>query len=80
MFSTLQVFTQITTPYHPHSGCSAFPLALRGARVDFLFLKQFSYELETEAEVILTLITPKVVTEKPHAPLASSWRVGGLFR
>jgi hypothetical protein len=37
---------------------SAFPLALRGTRIVFLLLKQFSSELdsETEAEVILTLL------------------------
>ncbi|KAF8481495.1 guanine nucleotide exchange factor in Golgi transport N-terminal-domain-containing protein, partial [Russula emetica] len=37
---------------------SAFPLALRGTRVVFLrlLLKQFSSELEAEAEVILTLL------------------------
>ncbi|KAF8496000.1 hypothetical protein F5888DRAFT_1708473 [Russula emetica] len=34
---------------------SAFPLALRGARAVFLLLKQFSSELETEAEVTVTL-------------------------
>ena len=33
---------------------SAFPLALRGTRVVFLLLKQFSSKLETEVEVILT--------------------------
>jgi hypothetical protein len=33
---------------------SAFPLALRGTRVVFLSLKQFSSELEVEAEVNLT--------------------------
>jgi hypothetical protein len=31
---------------------SAFPLALRGTRVVLLLLKQFSFELKTEAEVI----------------------------
>ena len=33
----------------------AFPLALRGTRVVFHLLKQFSSELEIEVEVILTL-------------------------
>jgi Guanine nucleotide exchange factor in Golgi transport N-terminal len=33
---------------------SAFPLALRGTRVVFLLLKQFSFELRTEAEIIFT--------------------------
>ena len=37
-----------------HSERSAFPLALRGTRVVPLLLKQFSSELETEAEVIPT--------------------------
>ncbi|KAI0262386.1 hypothetical protein BGY98DRAFT_1104163 [Russula aff. rugulosa BPL654] len=36
------------------SECSAFPLAFRGTRVVLLLLKQFSSELEAEAEVILT--------------------------
>jgi hypothetical protein len=38
-----------------HSERSACPLSLRGTRIIFLLLKQFSSELETEAEVILTL-------------------------
>jgi Guanine nucleotide exchange factor in Golgi transport N-terminal len=46
--------------YHPTpplcSERSAFPLALRGTRIVFLLLKQFSSELETDAEVILTLL------------------------
>ena len=42
---------------------SAFPLALRGTRVVFLFLKQFSSELETEAEVILRLLVELVIGE-----------------
>ena len=35
---------------------SAFPFALRGTRVVFLLPKQLSFELETEAEVIFTLL------------------------
>ena len=38
------------------AGRSAFPLAFRGPCVVFLLLKQFSSELEPEAEVILTLL------------------------
>lgn len=33
-----------------------FPLTLRSTRVVFLLLKQFSEELETEAEVFLMLL------------------------
>jgi hypothetical protein len=40
----------------------AFPPALRGTRVIFLLLKQFS-ELETEAEVILTLLIKFIIGE-----------------
>ena len=35
---------------------SAFPLALRGTRIVFVLLKQFSYKLETGANVILILL------------------------
>ncbi|KAK2460493.1 hypothetical protein APHAL10511_007499 [Amanita phalloides] len=41
-----------------------FPLALRCTRVVFLLLKQFSIELETEAEVFLMLLI-KLVAEEP---------------
>ncbi|KAG1868365.1 hypothetical protein DFJ58DRAFT_767632 [Suillus subalutaceus] len=33
-----------------------FPLTLRCTRVVFLILKQFSFELETEAEIFLMLL------------------------
>ncbi|EAU83566.2 hypothetical protein CC1G_07939 [Coprinopsis cinerea okayama7 len=39
-----------------------FPLILRCTRVIFLLLKQFSHELETEAEVFLMLLI-KIITE-----------------
>jgi hypothetical protein len=42
---------------------SAFPLALRGTRVVFHLLKQFSSELETEVEVILTLFIKLISSE-----------------
>jgi len=35
---------------------SGFPLTLRGTRVVFPLLKQFSAELATEAEILLTLL------------------------
>jgi hypothetical protein len=38
------------------SPCSAFPPALCGTRVVIFVLKQFSSKLETEAEVIVTLL------------------------
>ncbi|KAF8626562.1 hypothetical protein AX15_004804 [Amanita polypyramis BW_CC] len=41
-----------------------FPLTLRCTRVVFLLLKQFSFELETEAEVFLMLLI-RLVTEEP---------------
>jgi hypothetical protein len=44
------------------SSRSAFPLALRGTRVVFLFLRQFSWS-ETEAEVILTPLTKRIIGE-----------------
>src|SRR6266699_2430609 len=42
---------------------SAFPLALHGTRVVSLLLKQFSSELETEAEVIHTLLIRLIIYE-----------------
>lgn len=41
-----------------------FPLTLRCTRVVFLLLKQFSLELETEAEVFLMLLI-KIFAEDP---------------
>lgn len=40
-----------------------FPLTLRCTRVAFLLLKQFSYELETEAEVFFMLLI-RIVSEE----------------
>jgi hypothetical protein len=45
---------------------------------DPLVVRRELEESEARAEAVPP--PPKVVTEKPHAPLASSWRVGGLFR
>jgi hypothetical protein len=62
MFTAFRALNLITTPPFPpapqRSPSSAFPLALHGTRVVFLLLrlKQFSSKLETEAEVILTLL------------------------
>jgi hypothetical protein len=59
MFKAFRALTLITTPpfrFAPQITLRAlrFPLALRGTRVVFLSLKQFSSELEVEAEVNLT--------------------------
>ncbi|KAG2136619.1 uncharacterized protein EDB93DRAFT_1242351 [Suillus bovinus] len=43
-----------------------FPLTLRCTRVVFLILKQFSFELETEAEVFLMLLI-RMISEDPDA-------------
>ena len=53
---------------------SAFPLALRGTRVVFLLLKQFSSKLETEAEVILTPFIKLISSAHFLAPLGLSLR------
>ena len=48
-----------STESSPHSSKhspSATPLALRGTRIVFPSLKQISFELETETELILTLL------------------------
>jgi hypothetical protein len=45
------------------SGHSAFPLAIRGTRTVLLLLKQFPFELETEAEVILTPLIKLIIGE-----------------
>jgi Guanine nucleotide exchange factor in Golgi transport N-terminal len=51
---------------------SAFPLALRGTRVVFLLLKQFS-RLETEAEVILTLLIKLIGGETDTGEPRPGW-------
>ena len=55
--------------------CSAFPLALRGTRVVFLrlLLKQFSSELEAEAEVILTLLIKLISGETDTCKPQPGW-------
>jgi hypothetical protein len=60
MFTAFRALNLITTPPFPPGPRKALralriPLALRRTRIVFL-LKQFSYEPETEAEVILTLL------------------------
>jgi hypothetical protein len=52
---------------------SAFPLALRGTCVNFLLLKQFSSELETEAEVILTLLIKLFIGESDTSEPRPGW-------
>ena len=52
---------------------SAFPLALRGTRVVFLLLKQFSSKLETEAEVILTLLIKLISGETDAGEPRPGW-------
>jgi len=52
---------------------SAFPLALRGTRVVFLLLKQFSSELEKEAKVILTLLIKLIRGETDAGKPRPGW-------
>ena len=52
---------------------SPFPLALRGTRVVFLLLKQFSAELETEAEVFLTLLIKLISGETEAGEPRPAW-------
>ena len=47
---------------------SAFCLTLRGARAVFLLLNQFSSELETETEVILTSLIKLIDAETVAEP------------
>ncbi|KAI0263894.1 hypothetical protein BGY98DRAFT_1103745 [Russula aff. rugulosa BPL654] len=56
---------------------SAFPLAFRGTRVVLLLLKQFSLELEAEAEVILTHQTAIKLIGGINTAMSSSWTVSG---
>jgi hypothetical protein len=52
---------------------SAFPLALRDTCIVFLLLKQFSSKLETEAEVILTLLIKLIGGETDAGELRPGW-------
>ena len=52
---------------------SAFPLALHGTHVVFLLLKQFSSKLETEAEVILTLLIKLISGETDGGEPQPGW-------
>ena len=52
---------------------SSFPLTLRGTRVVFLLLKQFSSELATEAEVFLTLLIKLVSGEAEAGETRPGW-------
>lgn len=52
---------------------SNFPLTLRGTRVVFLLLKQFSLELETEAEVFLMLLIKHVSGESEVGDFRPGW-------
>jgi len=68
MFTAFRALNLITTPLFPLllktlSKRSAFPLALRGTCVVSLLLKQFSSKLETEVEVIRTLLIRLIIYE-----------------
>jgi hypothetical protein len=68
MFTPLRALTLLQHHLFPRllqtlSERPAFPFALRGTRVVFLLLKQFSSELETEAEVILALLVKLISGE-----------------
>jgi Guanine nucleotide exchange factor in Golgi transport N-terminal len=52
---------------------SAFPLALRGTRIVLLLLKQFSFELKTEAEVIPTLLIKVIIGETDAGESRPGW-------
>ena len=52
---------------------SAFPLTLRGTRVVFLLLKQFSAEIETESEVFLSLLIKLVNGETEAGEARPGW-------
>lgn len=53
---------------------SLFPLTLRSIRVVFLLLRQFIVELETEAEIFLSLITRVISGDHDSGELARpSW-------
>ncbi|KAH9169937.1 hypothetical protein EDB89DRAFT_1853941 [Lactarius sanguifluus] len=52
---------------------STFPLTLRGTRVVFLLLKQFSSNLSTEAEVFLMLLIKIVAGEVEAAEARPGW-------
>jgi hypothetical protein len=51
----------------------AFPLALRGTRVVFHLLKQFSSELEIEVKVILTLFIELISGETDAGEPRPGW-------
>jgi len=78
MFTASRVLTLITTPYLPAASehafqTPAFPLTLRGTRVVFLFLKQFSAELATKAEVFLNLLIKLVSGEAEAGETRPGW-------
>ncbi|KAI9435094.1 hypothetical protein H4582DRAFT_1817945 [Lactarius indigo] len=52
---------------------STFPLTLRGTRVVYLLLKQFSSDLSTEAEVFLMLLIKIVAGEVEAAEARPGW-------
>jgi Guanine nucleotide exchange factor in Golgi transport N-terminal len=80
LFTAFRGLTLITTPplpSAPQNERSAFLLAPGGTRIVFLLLKQFSSELKTDAEVILTLLIKLIGGETDSlAPLlgCSRWR------
>jgi hypothetical protein len=52
---------------------SAFLLSLRGARVVLVLLKQFHSELETEAEVIPTILIKVIIGETDAGEPRPGW-------
>jgi len=77
MFTASRTLTFITIPHLPAASehafrTSAFPLSLRGTHVVFFFLKQFSAELATEAEVFLDLLS-KLVSGEAEAGETRTW-------
>jgi hypothetical protein len=52
---------------------SAFPLALRGTRIVFLLFEQVSSEVETEAEVTITLLIKLISGETDAGEPRPGW-------
>jgi hypothetical protein len=78
IFTAFRALTLITTPPLPLAPQNAlralrFPACLCGTRVVFLLLKQFSSELEAEAEVILTLLIKLISGETDAGEPQPGW-------
>lgn len=72
LFTAPGALTLITTPPFPAASQNT-PRMLRGARVIFLLLKQFSSELATEVEVFLTLPIKLVGGEAETGETRPGW-------